>query len=98
MKEKPGRRDKEMDRIEKEHLKQLARMQVEHEKVARNVGKESKGDHKHREKDDKEIKASKKGLWVMVRNLDETRADEVEEERRKADSPFGLVPLLSLSS
>jgi len=28
--------------------------------VARNAGKESKKDHKHREKDNKEIKASKK--------------------------------------
>jgi hypothetical protein len=35
---------------------------VEHEKVARDAGKESKKDHKYREKDNKEIKASKKGI------------------------------------
>lgn len=34
----------------------------------------------------------------MVRNLDEARADEAEEERRKADFPFGLLPLSSSSS
>jgi hypothetical protein len=66
--------------------------------VARNAGKEFKKDHKYREKDNKEIKASKKALWIMVRNLDEARADEAEEERRKADFPFGLVPLSSSSS
>jgi hypothetical protein len=31
--------------------------------VARKAGKESKKDHKHREKDNKEIKASKEGLY-----------------------------------
>ena len=34
----------------------------------------------------------------MVRNLDDARADEAEEERRKAGSSFELVPLSSSSS
>jgi hypothetical protein len=41
---------------------------------------------------------ARRALWIMVRNLDEARADEAEEERRKADFPFGLVPLSSSSS
>ena len=64
-----------MDRIEKRQ-KRPARILAEHEKVARNADKESKKDYKDRKKDDKEVKASKRGLWIMVRNLDETRADE----------------------
>ena len=62
--------------------------------MARNAGKESKKDHKHREKDNKEIKASKK---EFMENGSEPLM-RLEEERRKADSPFGHVPLSSSSS
>jgi hypothetical protein len=92
MKKKPGKRDETTDEVEKEREKELAKIQEEHEKMARKVNKEPKKDHNTHRKD-KEIEASKKGLWIMVRNIDEARADEAEEERRKADSPFGFLSL-----
>lgn len=50
MREKPYWREENMDRIEKERQKEPAGIQAEHEKVAVNAGKESKKDHKHRQK------------------------------------------------
>jgi hypothetical protein len=70
----------------------LAKVQQEHEKLRAKANKEYKKDHKSNLKD-KEINASQKGLWIMVRNVDEARADEAEEQRRKTDSPFGLLSL-----
>ena len=93
MKEKPGKRDEKMDKVERERQKELAKIQEEQEKVSRKTDKESRKGQKNYQKDDKEIKASKKGLWILVRNVDEARADEAEEQRRKAESPFALLPL-----
>jgi flagellar biosynthesis GTPase FlhF len=92
MKEKPSKRDEKIDKIEKEREKELAKAQHEYEKLRAKANKESKKDHKGNPKD-KEISASKKGLWIIVRNVDEARADEAEEERRKADAPIGLLSL-----
>jgi hypothetical protein len=61
MREKPYWREENMDRIEKERQKEPAGIQAEHEKVAANAGKESKKDHKHRQKIVEDIKANKKG-------------------------------------
>jgi hypothetical protein len=89
MKEGPNKRDEKINIVEKERQKELAKLQEEHEKLVAKAEKES-GKHRKGNRKDKEINASKKGLWIMRRNVDEARADEAEEERRKAGSPFGF--------
>jgi hypothetical protein len=89
MKETPNKRDEKINKVEKERQKELAKLQEEHEKLVAKAEKES-GKHRKGNRKDKEINASKKGLWIMIRNVDEARADEAEEERRKAGSPFGF--------
>jgi hypothetical protein len=92
MKEKPSKRDEKLEKLEKDRHKELTKVRVEHEKLLLKGEKESMKERKSNQKD-KEIKESKKGLWIMVRNIDEARADEAEDERRKGDAPFGFLSL-----
>lgn len=41
--------------------------------------------------EDQEVKNSAKGRWVVIRSLDEARAEEAEEELRKASSLFAFL-------
>ena len=90
-KRKADKQDEEVEKAERERNKELAKIEKEREKVFRKAAKESEKEQKDYQKDDKEIKESKKGLWIMVRNLDEVQADEEEEARQKANSPLAFL-------
>ena len=77
---KPEKIEKEMRKIEKERREVME--------------KGGKDEGKHREKylkEDKEIKQSKKGLWIVVFNKDVVDVWEAEAERQKEQGPLGFL-------
>ena len=71
--QKDMRKDGE-SKARKDYDKEMRKIDKDREKVMRESGKDF-------EKEDKEVKQSKKGLWIVVRNFEEAKAEMELEER-----------------
>ncbi|KAI1611960.1 hypothetical protein EDD36DRAFT_439865 [Exophiala viscosa] len=85
--EKVHREETKPKKIEKE----LRKIEEDRQKVLADAQKDSGKDQEDSIKDDKEVKKSKKGLWMIVFNKDAVEHWEAEEEKRKANGPFGFL-------
>ena len=70
-----------MDRIEKERQKEVVRIQAEHMKVAKMPAKSPRRTTSTLKKMIGRSRRTRKGLWIMIQNLDEARADELNRGR-----------------
>ncbi|KAK4945639.1 hypothetical protein LTR10_015258 [Elasticomyces elasticus] len=85
--EKVYRKETEPRKIEKE----LRKIEEDRRKVMEDAQKDAAKDQEDSIKEDKEVKKSKKGLWIIVFNRDAVEHWEAEEEKRKANGPFGFL-------
>ena len=77
---KPEKIEKDMRKIKKERREVME------------DAKEDKGKNKEKYlKDDKEIKKSRKGLWIVVFNKDVVEVWEAEEEKQKQQGPLAFL-------
>ena len=85
--EKVHREETKPKKIEKE----LRKIEEDRQKVLADARKDSSKDQEDSIKEDKEVKKSKKGLWIVVFNQGAVEHWEAEEEKRKANGPFGFL-------
>jgi hypothetical protein len=66
---------KDVEKAEKKRLKEMEKIEKERRKVMKDTDEERRKEYDDYENDDKEIKASKKVLWILVQNLDKVREE-----------------------
>jgi hypothetical protein len=59
----------------KKRLKEMEKIEKERRKAMKDTDEERRKEYDDYEKDDEEIKASKKVLWILVQNLDKVREE-----------------------
>lgn len=65
-------KQKDVDKAERKRWKEMEKIESEREKVMQDTDRERRKEQERYEKEDKEIEASKKVLWILIQNLDES--------------------------